>query len=332
MGENTNSIVNISVVSEVKDSLSGAVDSFSANVPICKNYSIFKSLADAGFDTACCSTYDDNIATLAKKLSALVGSMDSYINTTIGMDEKIEEEIPDEDSVDETLPDETPQEDVPPAETGNDGLDENTDIGSGENTDGSSGDLTDPQATTPTTEPPKLKKPNNKPDMKKVYDEFEKYYKKMSSKNLTSIMSSIYDEAAKKGITINELLSSDKYDSVILTLINNKALSPEMRERMKELGVDVSRKLLKDFLIGDRSVIGYNDKTKKYIYDALGQVANASGKTADNIISSKDGSLRESLSFIQKKLEENKTNLKLLDVLLGFDDNKIAEILKKWKK
>ena len=332
MTNNTSQNLDITGAKEIIDDLAAAANQFDASIPLCANCSAISILSDAGFDTSSCSNYDANIKSLKETLFETSVSLRSYIETVEEADRKIEEEIPNEEEI---IPEKEEEEATPAVTEQKDTVEElkdNTENpDGGTNTDGTSGTF-GVQTTIPSTTP--LKNPNrpggsSNNNMDKLVEELEKYYNNISSESLQPILSNLYEEAIKYNVSLKELLSNDKYASVVLQAINKSKISSDIINKMNTLGIEKTKKIILNSLLGDNNVLGINKDSKEWMKKSLNNVALGKNLDIKELVKNKDAKLKDIVSEVKKYSKEHKydSGIKMTNAMLSLDDTKLAYMI-----
>ena len=157
--------IKISIVSNMTDSLNGAVNKYESNIIKCSSFSAFSALENAGFDISCCSEYDNKVSSIVDSLKNTTAKLNDYIESCNNIDKQIEESIPSEEETEEDLDqDEAAEALVTNEDVENMSMteleDETEELNNAENKDGDSAELKDEQNESKTT----LEDINNKQD------------------------------------------------------------------------------------------------------------------------------------------------------------------------
>ena len=331
---NSESKIDINGAVGIIDTLTAAANQFNSNIPLCSNCPDISILAEAGFDTSSCATYDAGIKELASKLVNVSSSIKAYADSVHDADKIIEDEIPEEEP--EKVEEEVAPavEEITTAEVEDNSMEnlekEAEEIDSGSNNDGSSGEATITTNIGSKTELEKPKNPSSKPNTDLILNECEKYYSKISPEVLQSILSDLYAETMKNNLSLVELLSNDKYSNVVLAIINkNNKIDSNIVKNMNSLGMDITRKLLYKSLLGEKNILGITKESVLEFKTILIEQTKSKNLKLEDLIKNNDKQLVESVALVRDALKDkyNSNTYKLANIMSYLDNKKISYMI-----
>jgi len=147
-------------------------------------------------------------------------------------------------------------------------------------------------------------------------------YEKLSLENLNGIAEELIKLAEQEGVTLDELLSNEKYKEKLQSILASSQYVPEDLKALILESDKVTQELLKDISSGKYpSVIGFDDNTKKVYYNYLANIANANNITMDQLLTDDNYKdlLKKSFAVFSAVTAE----------LVGLTDDQITEKIKK---
>ena len=334
---NEESTIDVVAAAEIANSLASVFNQFCANAPLCSSCPDIAILAGAGFDTSSCDAYDSEIQELGSKLVSIASSIQSYVNEVYETDRVIESEIPEEpqeEGEEESSTTETAEVAVPEAveDVSLESLDDETsDINSGNNQDGTSGETEFNTTEVDNTNIQNISTPVSTPNFDEIVNKCQKYFDNVPVETLHSILTDLCDVAMKYDISIEELLSDDKYAAVILeVLTKNSKIDPDLVKDLKALGEKLTRKTLYSIIAGKISLIG-DGKAKEYFKDLCYETAKSKNLNIDELTKNNDKRLKDVVTLIRDsfKYDSSSEASKVANSLLYFDDDKLSYMLSK---
>ena len=237
-----------------------AATAFTGNVMKAADDATLKDLSAAGLESGFIASYDERFKTLSDNLTSISSELSNVIKAFYEVDGG-------EDGSDDT---------------GTPTYGGGTDTGgsSGGNNGGNNGGGDDegtPEATptatataTPTEE---------EEDHDKVYNNQIKEYEKMSMENLDGLAAELVKYAASQGISVDELLSNEKYAAKVHSLLlQSPNLSDSLKAIITSSSTAVTQEVLKDIFNGKfPEIVGINNDTSSLYLSYLQAIANANG-------------------------------------------------------
>ena len=334
------SMVNVDAVKDVINTWNSALNSFTSNAPKASSCAGFTALSDAGFDTASCTSYDELLENLSSTLSMCGSTVDSYVESVVDSDIQTESEIPDEADVEASID----------ADTNVNGTNKNskssmnTTRDSGTN-DGNSGNYDDQTSgheeglndqnkgndgsdINPDDEESGIGdaattlKEQDIGDAATEYDYIlDKYFKELSKDQLQNIVSEVFLLAKNENVTIEELLTNEKYYDSVLGLLkaNNIELSTD-------IDATTYRNAFYSKFAGENNMLGLNSTTKENLKAYLTTEAEKLNMSYSDLVndSNNTDTLKETIQNFTDSQESNEGLSLFTNSIKGFSSEETS--------
>ena len=334
------SMVNVDAVKDVINTWNSALNSFTSNAPKASSCAGFTALSDAGFDTASCTSYDELLENLSSTLSMCGSTVDSYVESVVDSDIQTESEIPDEADVEASIDADTNVNGTNKNSTSsmNTTRDSGTNDGnSGNYDDQTSGDEeglsdqnkgNDGSDINPDDEESGIGdaattlKEQDIGDAATEYDYIlDKYFKELSKDQLQNIVSEIYLLAKNENVTIEELLTNEKYYDSVLGLLkaNNIELSTD-------IDAATYRNALYSKFAGENNMLGLNSTTKENLKAYLTTEAEKLNMSYSDLVndSNNTDALKETIQNYTDSQESNEGLSLFTNSIKGFSSEETS--------
>ena len=237
-----------------------AATAFTGNVMKAADDATLKDLSAAGLESGFIASYDERFKTLSDNLTSLASELSTVIKAFYEADGGDDGN--------------NGGNDIPKygGNNNNGGGGNNNNGGGNNNNNNDNPEATATSTATPTEE-------EEEEDHDKVYSNQIKEYEKMSMENLDGLAAELVKYAASQGISVDELLSNEKYAAKLHSLLlQSPNLSDTLKAVITSSSTKVTQEVLKDIFDGKfPSIVGINNDTSSLYLSYLQAIASANG-------------------------------------------------------